>query len=292
MRCKKCTATAVSENPVLCKKHFLEHVEEVVHHTLVSRRLVRKAEKIGVALSGGKDSITLLYLLNKFHRNVEAIAIDEGIHGYREKTLEDAKKFCRKHRIRMSIHSFRKEFGFSLDQRLTKKDRPCSVCGILRRNVLNKYAHAFDRLATGHNMDDEAQAILMNLLRFNWEALPRGGPKPGIIRDEAFVPRIKPLYFLTEKQVALYALLMGFGVGFAECPNARLSYRAFVRDLLNEYESQHPGTKEKLVQFYLVLQSKLKTKVSSAPLSHCLRCGMPSKGDYCAACQTARVVVN
>ena len=289
MLCSKCSSLAVIDGPVLCKGHFMKYVEDNIKHTLAAYGLAKKGEKIAVAVSGGKDSLVLLSLLKKLHGNVEAIAIDEGISGYREKTLIKAKNFCRKNHIMLRIYKFKDLFGFSLDSRVTEKDKPCSICGTLRRYALNKYAHSFDKIATGHNMDDEAQAILMNILRFNWSAIPQGGPSPGIVRDEAFVPRIKPLYFLAEKEVALYAVLTGLDVSFAECPNAKLSYRAYVRDMLNEYEFKNPGAKKKLIGFYLSLQPKLNSSSSSLPLKHCLSCNMPCKGDYCGACMLMAV---
>ena len=140
--------------------------------------------KIAVATSGGKDSLAMLYLLNKHYKNVEAIAIDEGISGYRADTLKALIDFCDKNKIKYHIYSFMSEFGKTLDKMMKKQENPCTVCGILRRQLLNKYSRGFDKLSIGHNRDDEAQSILMNLLKNNLEISARLGPFVGLIRDK------------------------------------------------------------------------------------------------------------
>ena len=106
--------------------------------------MLEKEENLGVALSGGKDSLTILNILNKLSRQnpkikINAIAIDEGIHGYRDKTLETAKKFCDENKIFLNIFSYKEEFGLNLDEMLKILDvKPCTICGIFRRYLLNK----------------------------------------------------------------------------------------------------------------------------------------------------------
>src|SRR3989338_7613844 len=88
----------------LCKNHFIEYFESKVFKTIRQFDLLDKEENIGVALSGGKDSLTILHLLKRLSEEnpkirIRAIAIDEGISGYRDKTLIAAKDFCDKNKI-------------------------------------------------------------------------------------------------------------------------------------------------------------------------------------------------
>ena len=179
----------------LCKSHFTEYFENKVLKTIRQFELIDKEENFGIALSGGKDSLTVLYIFNKLSKQnprikINAIAIDEGIVGYRDKTLETAKKFCEKNNIKLHIFSYKEEFGLTLDEMLKILDvRPCTICGIFRRYLLNKKSKELKltKLATGHNLDDECQSILMNQLKNNIQASARLGPKVGLIHDEMSV---------------------------------------------------------------------------------------------------------
>ena len=145
----------------------MDRFELHVKDTIRQFKLIKPGEKIGVAVSGGKDSTTLLYLLHKFYgADVTGIAIDEGIEGYRESTLEDLKKFCDEFKIRYEIYSFKELYGVTVDG-IKGKMGSCMACGVLRRASLNSAARDFDKIATGHNLDDECQSIVMNLLKGN-----------------------------------------------------------------------------------------------------------------------------
>lgn len=273
-----------------CRKHFLSNFEKRVGTTIKRYKLLDKKERIAVACSGGKDSTTALYILNKLYKDVEAIAIDEGIKGYRKKTLDDLKRFCKMHGIKLNIYSFKKEFGFYLDKIKDKKSI-CMQCGVLRRYLLNQKAKGFDKLATGHNLDDEAQSILMNIYKSNIESLMRLGPISGVARDAKFVPRVKPLYLCTEKECLIYSCLMRFDVGYNECPHAGFSFRANVRDLLNEYEYKNLGSKQRLVENFLLVLPKIKKSYSrKTEIGYCDLCGEPSMAKVCNACSIVKSI--
>lgn len=284
MECDSCSQRAVFLKPNHCKQHFIEYFEEKVKNTIDEFKLVSKGEEIAVACSGGKDSTTILYLLKKFHSKVVALAIDEGIEGYRDKTLVDLKKFCSQHNVKLEIHSFKEEYGKTLDVMLQQKNHPCTVCGTFRRYLLNNYGKKYDKIATGHNMDDESQAVMMNLLRGQTKLLSNSTPITSDVKG--FVQKIKPLYFCSEKEVAAYALLKGFDVEFTECPNLDLSYRNQVREELNEYERKNPGTKENILRKHLEILKGLKAKKED--YKYCSKCGEPTSGEVCKACRLAK----
>ena len=198
----------ISVRKPLCKSHFVRSFESSVAATIKKYKLVSKNDEIVVACSGGKDSTTVLYLLNKWFGNVTALAIDEGIPGYRNITLEDLRGFCSRNKIPLKVLSYKDAFGFSLHEALRKVTvLPCNICGTLRRHLLNSGARGFTKIATGHNLDDEAQSIMMNFFKGNLALAARLGPLTGVVEDARFVPRVKPLYFCYEKEVAAYAFL-------------------------------------------------------------------------------------
>jgi tRNA-5-methyluridine54 2-sulfurtransferase len=284
MKCKKCNNNAVTEDPAYCKNHFVEYFETKVLNTIKKFVLLEKKDKVVVAVSGGKDSTTILYLLHKFGYDVTGLAIDEGIKGYRPKTLEDLKEFCKEYKIKLRVVAFKDNFNKTLDQAVKYKqymDAPCTVCGTFRRYLLNKHAKGFDKIATGHNLDDESQAIIMNLTKGHTNLLSRLGPITN--KKEGFTQRIKPLYFCTEKEVRIYSLLKGFNITFVECPYAHISYRSKIRDLLNNYETQHNGTKLNIVNHFLKIKDRIKTK--NGKMYFCTICDQPSLTTICKACQ-------
>lgn len=265
--------------------------------------MIGKEDRVGVAISGGKDSMTLLYILNNVFKPTKvklvALAIDEGIKGYRDKEFKFVKDFCKKHGINLKTYSFKKEVGKTLDD-IKKKDKdtiPCTYCGVFRRKILNEKALGLklDKLATGHNLDDEAQAILMNQFRKNVRASVSMGPITGVVDDPKFVRRIKPLYFLSEKEVATYAFLNGILDKFVECPNAVLGYRNSIRDWLNEFERKFPGTKYNIVASFLStldgLRESYKKSDNRKTIKYCKRCGAATSREVCQGCLLMEKIV-
>lgn len=259
-----------------------------VKETIEKYKLIDKKDKVLVAASGGKDSTVVLYLLNKLGYNLEALFIDLGIGNYSSRNKENIVKFCKKEKIKLHIVSFKGEYGYSLcyiRDILKEKDKnmkACTVCGILRRYLLNKKARELkaDKIVTGHNLDDEAQAILMNLFKANTNVSARLGPIVGVVKDKKFVPRIKPLYFIPEDDVREFSKKQKFPVLYEKCPCVSEAYRNYVRNLLNEFSTKE---KENIVLKFLELLPKLKKKYSGS-LNYCKECEEPSSGDICNKC--------
>ncbi|MBW6518922.1 MAG: TIGR00269 family protein [ANME-2 cluster archaeon] len=295
MKCRKCHKDAIHFQPYsgahLCAHHLIEDVERKVKHTIRQHSMVGRNDTIAVALSGGKDSSVLLYLMHKlFHQRPDitilAISIDEGISGYRAGTLEHARELTQNLGVEHIIARFKDEYGSTLDEIVARggEKGPCSYCGALRKHLLNKTAResGATRLAVGHNLDDEAQTIMMNLLRGDVERLVRMSPacvQPGLIL------RSKPLRDIPEKEVALYALQKGLPVDFSECPYAYSAIRGEVRDMLNDFEVRHPGTKYSVLRSQDKLAEPLRHSFPQAALNPCSICGEPTAGDTCQSCK-------
>jgi len=284
MKCLKCNRRAIIyqkySNAHLCRQHFGEDLERKVKRDIRKYKMLERGDRVAVALSGGKDSSVLLYLLHKIfqeRRDLEilAITIDEGIGGYRDKTLELAVHLTKKLGIPHFIESFQNSFNINLDHLASKdKDKACTYCGVLRRTLLNKTARQLGatRLAVGHNLDDEAQSIFMNYLRGDVGRLLRLSPNgklPGLIL------RIKPLRSIPEKEVALYGIVNGLPLNSQECPYASAALRNEARRILNDYEVRHPGTKYSIVRGFDTITSAIKT-LPRTSISRCRICGEPT----------------
>ena len=299
MKCSKCSGKSVFLSPNLCKNHFIDYFEKKVFSTIKKYDMISKSDKVCVATSGGKDSLTTLFLVSKYLEKIknknppESLLIDEGIKNYRAKTIIDLKHFCKLHSLNYNIVSFKKVFGKTLDQILKSKkitQKPCTVCGTLRRYLLNKHSKKFDKIATGHNLDDESQAVLMNFLKNNQILSARLGPVTGIVYSAKFTQRIKPLYFCSEKEVATYSFLKGFRICFVECPHVPLSFRHDVRDLLNTYESNNKGAKLNIIKNFLKLSPALKSAADKGVINSCGNCGEPTSEKECNTCKFIRMI--
>ncbi|MGC9443776.1 MAG: TIGR00269 family protein [Candidatus Methanospirareceae archaeon] len=273
----------------LCDVHFSEDVERKVKREMRKRLMVEHGDTIAVALSGGKDSSALLLMLTRIFRNRPdltffAIAIDEGIHDFRALTLAHAEQLANQLGVDFHCYSFSEEFGVTIDQIAARgfEQAPCTFCGVLRRKLIDRKAKELGatKMATAHNLDDEVQTIMINYLRGDLQRLARLNG-----RREEFVPRIKPLRDVPEKEVALYAFLANIPIITASCPYAARSFRFSVKGLLNELESKHPGTKYAVMRGYQRLAEFLPHADSSQKLLRCERCGDASATSICKACE-------
>jgi uncharacterized protein (TIGR00269 family) len=272
----------------LCDVHFIEDVERKAKREMRKRLMVERGDTIAVALSGGKDSSALLLMLSRlFHNRPDlsffAIAVDEGIHGFRAVTLAHAEQLANRLGVDFYCYSFAEEFGMTLDQIAARgfEQAPCTFCGVLRRKLLDRKAKELGatKVATAHNLDDEVQTIMINYLRGDLQRLARLNG-----RREEFVPRIKPLRDVPEKEIALYAFLAGIPLITVSCPYAARSFRFSVKGMLNELERKHPGTKYAVMRGYQRLAEFLPHAESSQRLLRCERCGDASATCICKAC--------
>lgn len=304
--CLKCSKKTYCSK--LCKQHFMNYFEKKVIRTILKFSLFSKKDRIAVAVSGGKDSTVCLYVLKKLGYSVEGVTVDALIGNYTLKNLENLRKVCRKYGIKLHEISFREEFGMALCSiKMVAQEKgldysSCFICGVLRRYLLNKYAkkEGFDCICTGHNLDDEAQAFIMNVFRNDLNLARRQGPITGSGNaqgkaSQAFVKRVKPLYLCTEEETTAYSKLMKFPVNYGECPCREGAYRKEYADMLDEFEKKFPPTKYNIISFFLRSIYKMKDDESLsggksrddgiAVINSCQLCGEPCSKSVCKRCE-------
>jgi uncharacterized protein (TIGR00269 family) len=265
-------------------------MEQRVSETIASRQQVVPGDCVAVALSGGKDSTALLLLLHQLFgsRNdirLVAVTVDEGIDGYRKATVRSAECLVRKLGVPHITVSFGELFGDSLDTILKSREtQACSICGILRKKALVTGAEraGATKLATGHNLDDEAQSVLMNVLRGDLIRLVRNS---GADSGGRFIPRVKPLMYIQEKEIAAYLMVRGVWEDLPECPYAIHALRREVRSMLSEIEYRHPGTMLRLLENKNKIETDFSGNTGREPVCRCRECGDPCSGETCQFCQ-------
>lgn len=299
MKCIRCDREAVYfrlySGEAYCARHFISSIEDKVRGTIRKYRMLDIDDRIAVGVSGGKDSITLLRILANIERRfpkakLYAITIDEGIEGYRRESIELASREASKLGVQHIVVSFKELYGLTLDDMVEEarsrglKLTPCSICGVLRRKALNHIAVKIgaNKLATAHNLDDEAQTFIVNILHGDLFRLVR--TKPVTDYREGFVQRIKPLREIPEKEIALYAYLEGIEFQSEPCPYRGVSLRSDVRAFLNILEEKHPGIKFTIVRMWDNIRSTIERELPKIELKTCRVCGDPSISDICSGC--------
>jgi uncharacterized protein (TIGR00269 family) len=280
------------EGVAFCPKCFREAVEDRFRRTIVKHHMLMFNDHVAVAVSGGKDSLTLLNLLvkleDRFPRTkITAVCVDEGIKDYRNEALELARGTCTKLGVEQLVVSYRELFGTTTDE-ITTSNRgqtPCSYCGVLRRKAINRAAEMVGatKIATGHNLDDEAQTILLNMLHGDPMRIVRSGPVLVDPRGK-FIPRIKPLCDIPEKEIVLYAYLTGTEFQSVACPHGHEALRNDIRSFLNQMEQKHPGSKYTLIRSAEKLRKESGIGMQLAELHECAKCGDPTPHELCEAC--------
>lgn len=290
--CNRDAVTFVRYNGThLCAEHFMRYVDRRVKREIRKQIDVERGDKIAVAVSGGKDSMVALKMLSSVFNGlngveVHAITIDEGIEGYRPPSVDIVRRFCEQNDVVFHLRSF-SELGVTMDAiaPVSGSSSPCTYCGVFRRMLMNEEARDIGAryLATGHNLDDAAQSIMMNFVRGDVERLARMAPhmhvQPGLI------PRFMPLREIPEKETLLYALVSGMEFWDGVCPYWEVALRNQYRSIVDDLEDRSPGARFGILSSFDQIRPMLWSNMPQSNLHPCPRCGEPTVGDSCKSCQ-------
>jgi uncharacterized protein (TIGR00269 family) len=303
VRCDRCPEEAIVDQPYrsahLCAGHFRSSVPDRVRREL-HRQVPRfRGGTVAVALSGGKDSAVALLLTQRYFArrpNVQlvAVTVDEGIEGYRSRSIESARALTARLGIEHQILRSSERLGVTTDRAAEAMPgtAPCSFCGVWRRTLLNRGAleAGADLLVLGFNLDDLAQTVLMNLARADLGRLERMAPHRS--RQPGLVPRIAPLATIPEREVYLYARLSGLPFDHSECPHAGAAARNLYREIVWKLEEASPGTRHALLRSQEALARLLSASRGGSAPGRCGECGAPASGERCRACEYLREARN
>jgi len=281
----------------LCAEHYPPWLIRQTARAIHKYRMFTAEERVLVAVSGGKDSLTLWDVLLKLGYQVDGMYIDLGIDGgfgYSAQSKAKASAFEAAHPgTRLLVVDIVATYGESvLDvaARVQKELRPCAICGLIKRHEMNRMAleGGYSVLATGHNLDDEAASLFGNVLHWQVGYLRRQGPV--LPADaEGFARKVKPFCRLYERETAAYALLEGIDYIYEECPFATGATSIQHKETLTQMEHKTPGTKMHFyVNFLRAREEGLLSNVEDDPpaLRSCERCGQPTTSErLCRFCR-------
>jgi len=276
---------------------YLE-LKEKVFKTIKKYKLIEKDDKILLALSGGKDSSVLALILKDFieeklKKDLEnsflALHVDVGIFQNRIQ-MKRAEELCKKFDIPFKIV----KTPINIDNLYMKrKGNVCNVCGIQRRHYYLKEAlvNGMNTIATGHNLNDEVETFLMNILQNNWKAAKENY----IIKKSKNLPKkIKPLFFVSNEETKRVAIDLGIieekkeeKLCLCDCPYSPESFRYFVRKFLYEAKKWDKSILNKIISFSINFYEEINknNEEKKEKLSYCKKCALPSAKEICKFCE-------
>ena len=234
----------------LCKACFISLFETEIHNTITANSLFSPGERVAIGASGGKDSTVLASVLKTLNERYNyglkliLLSIDEGIKGYRDDSLQTVKRNAVQYEMPLEIVGYDELYGWTMDQVVSQigKKGNCTYCGVFRRQALDRGAArlGIKHVVTGHNADDVAETVIMNLLRGDLSRLARA---TSIVTASAAseIKRSKPLKYAYEKEIVLYAHHKGLDYFTTECIYSPEAFRGSARTLIKSLERVRPS---------------------------------------------------
>ncbi|KAK6441864.1 cytosolic thiouridylase subunit Ctu1 [Oleoguttula sp. CCFEE 5521] len=242
----------------ICAPCFTALFEQEVAETVESSKLFQPGERVAIGASGGKDSTVLASVLKTLNErqnwglDLVLLSIDEGITGYRDHSLEAVKRNAEDLALPLKIVSYQELYGWSMDQVVAQigKKGNCTYCGVFRRQALDRGAAMLGvgHVVTGHNADDVAETVLMNLLRGDFPRLSRATSivtsTPSAAKAKSAdgkvtitnVKRSKPMIYAYEKEIVMYAHHKKLDYFSTECIYSPEAFRGSARTLVKNLE--------------------------------------------------------
>ncbi|KAH9019490.1 hypothetical protein EDB84DRAFT_1566023 [Lactarius hengduanensis] len=276
----------------ICKDCFFRVFETEVHNTITEARLFKQGDSVAIGASGGKDSTVLAYVMKTLNEryqyglNLFLLSIDEGITGYRDDSLETVKRNQQQYDMPLKILSYHELYGWTMDRVVSTigKKNNCTFCGVFRRQALDRGAATLgvDHIVTGHNADDIAETVLMNIMRGD---IARLGRCTAICtQGEDTIRRSKPFKYAYEKEIVMYAYFKKLDYFSTECIYSPDAYRGHARAFLKDLEAARPSAIIDIIHSGEAFEVKDEVRATQKAQQTCIRCGYMSSNDLCKAC--------
>ncbi|XP_042433469.1 cytoplasmic tRNA 2-thiolation protein 1-like isoform X1 [Zingiber officinale] len=274
----------------ICKECFYIVFEDEIHKVIMDNNLFRPGERVAVAASGGKDSTVLAYVMSQLNRrhnyglDLFLLSVDEGITGYRDDSLETVKRNEIEYGLPLKVVSYKDLYGWTMDEivKAIGLKNNCTFCGVFRRQALDRGAALMkaDKIVTGHNADDIAETVLLNILRGDIARLSRCT----IITtgEDGPIPRCKPFKYTYEKEIVMYAYFKKLDYFSTECIYSPNAYRGFAREFIKDLERIRPRAILDIIRSGENFRIATSTKLPEQGI--CERCGYISSQKLCKAC--------
>jgi uncharacterized protein (TIGR00269 family) len=297
MKCRRCKAPAEvalpSHNTGFCRECFGIYFSRQLETAVRRHKMILPGERVLVALSGGKDSLTLMLELSRQGHDVTGLHVDLGIPRSSAPARAKVEAFCAAHGLKLRVVELEKE-GLAIPDVKKYIHRPvCSACGKIKRHWFNRVAltEGFQVLATGHNLDDEVARLFANTLR--WDAAYLSDQGPCLEAEAGFARKIKPLFRLSEFETACYAFFNGIEIHSAPCPYSGGASFTGHKRLWADLEYQSPGSKFSFYDGFLKRGRPVfarQEREDGVVLAPCERCGSPTSTGVCGVCRLALTV--
>ena len=224
---------------------MLQHIIGQARRAIDDFNMIDDGDKIAIGLSGGKDSLTLLYALyylKKFYPkkfDIIAITIHPGSETFKTNELE---KICKELDIEYIIYNSNiSQVVFDI----RKEKNPCSLCANMRRGMINSIAieHGCNKIALGHHSDDVMETLLMSL--FLNGKIHTFSPVTYLSRSD--VKTIRPFIYVSEKEIRAVAREKNFPIMGKCCPFDGITKREYMKDLIKDLQKDIPKVKSHIM---------------------------------------------
>lgn len=286
-KCKRCKGRGEirlpSHNTIFCRSCFLHFCETAVTRAMEKFGIPRETDLM-VAVSGGKDSLAVWDILHNLGYRTRGLHIDLEITGFSEPSLDAVRDFASARGLSWARYSLKELFGWTVeDIRYRTRRSICSVCGMLKRQMLNRMTvrEGYGALVSGHNLDDEAGRLLGNILRNRSEYFEKQYPYLPSTHPR-FPAKLKPLYRLESEELRAYCRFANIRQHSARCPLSRGATSHVIKEALALMEAKMPGTKRDFLFSYL--KNRRPPEGSGEAPGLCESCGEPAYFRTCSVC--------
>ncbi len=245
-------------------------VRKIFEKTVRKYKLIENGDRILVAVSGGKDSMAMYTLLNDYVKDMDvqlkAFHINLGFN-FNIKDFVDA-----------TVFDLKREYGFYLHEARKLKRPICAICGTIKRYVLNKYAreNGYNKIATGHTASDMTMFFFKNLMsgnmRYNSSLKPIAPS-----HHEKIVTRIKPMFFISDKQIKKFCIDNNIPFKRDPCPFAPKDKIKQIVSFADEFKEDFSYN---VARYVATLDGERNLE-----FKECKICGEPTTQEICAFCK-------